>query len=58
MIIERLALAASLSACLGSCSLGPPPAPRAIDCESDRAAERYLETCDDAGEEPSSEGDQ
>jgi hypothetical protein len=58
MILERLALAASLSACLGSCSLDPPPAPRAIDCESDRAAERYPETCDDAGEEPSSDGGQ
>jgi len=55
MTVERLVLVASLSTCLGSCALSPPPAPRPIDCESDRAAERYPETCDDAGEESSSE---
>jgi hypothetical protein len=53
MTFERLALAASLSACLGACSLSPPPAARPIDCGSDRAAERYPETCADAGADAS-----
>jgi hypothetical protein len=54
MTLEKLALAM----CLSACALSPPPAPLPIDCSSDRAAERYPETCDDdAGEEDASSQD-
>ena len=55
MTLERLTLVALLSACSGSCALDPPPPPRAIDCKSDRAAERYPDECDDAGADSPSE---
>jgi hypothetical protein len=48
---RSLALAAALSTCLGSCALRAPPAPRGVDCATDRADERFPETCDDAGTE-------
>jgi hypothetical protein len=48
---RAIALAAALSTCLGSCALRSPPLPRGVDCTTDRAVERFPETCDDAGAE-------
>ncbi len=55
MTIERLALPMCSIALASSCSLSPPPAPRGIDCDSDRAAERFPDTCGDAGEDSGSD---
>jgi hypothetical protein len=54
MTFERLALLMCLTSWFGACSLSPPPAPRGIDCDSDRAAERFPETCADGGKDSGS----
>ncbi len=55
MTFSELTRAATVAMCLGACALDPPPEPKGVDCEADRAPERYPETCDDAGEESASE---
>lgn len=56
MIFERFAFVVVPSMmCLGACELDPPPAPRGIDCERERAAERHPETCGDAGDDSGSD---
>jgi hypothetical protein len=54
MTFERLALLTCLTACLSACSLSPPPAPSGIDCDSDRAAERFPDACGDGGQDSGS----
>lgn len=48
-VLATLFMVVSLSAC----ELDPPPSPRGIDCNRDRAAERYPEACGDAGDDDS-----
>ena len=55
MTTDRRWVAAILLGCVASCELSEPPPPPPIDCESDRATERYPEQCGDAGEDSGSD---